>query len=335
MPRFQLGILSYSLTLLSPQKKKPALTSRLRPEIRFATVVSLLLALTFVLPGSPFGLGPLVDEFNLRWWQSVFPPTSQETDPHLLLVELPPSISSAERASWESTRELNTLLTTLHEYEAAAIGITSDLSAALPEEQDVVALFPADKRAPGSFTVYRELKENSSTLAITWLLPPPAITTQPLVVERESRWPLYYNMHEQLLAYFLAESAGSRRLMRIDTPSNPNFLTYHDGEIVAGFELALLSIANHTTTLHWQIPNLISIGPAGRMLSHAGGLLPWAQDQAIRTISDQAIASEQLAGDQFDPQLAQRIQQKIVILGNTEDDRWQRAAARINASTLR
>ena len=314
------------------------MATRQRTAIRFATGASLLLAVTLSLPGSPLGLGLVVDEFGFRLWHSLFPPSNQGlgADSNLQLVELPASISSAPRASFESARDLHHLLIAVQQHEAAAVGITSDLRAVLPRAQDVVALLPPAKRRDGDSAIYHRLQQASTAPAVTWLLPPPAFAQQAPAVARESRWPIYYNLHEQLLKYFLTADA-SERLMRIDTPGNPVLLSYRNEALSAGFELTLLALANdandtnNKAALRWQIPDLIAIGAAGRTLSPLGGLRPWPQDNAIAALQSAAIPGTMLSGDAADPATAARLKQKIVMLGEADDDHWQRSAGRLNA----
>jgi hypothetical protein len=299
--------------------------------IQLFSLTSLLIALASCLPGSPLGFGARLDHLGFNLWQTLFQPPQPTVDPHLLLVELPAAITGVQQPSWETTSEFNRLLAALRRYDAAAIGITADLTVALPQEQDVIALLPPTGRSASNSDVYHQLQQTLQTATVAWLSPPPALGDyRRPTVERESRWPPFYNLHQQLLQKMLP-AHSNKPATPVPAPATQSLLYYQDNHITAGFELTLLSLANSSVALRWQIPDTLYIGKAGRPVSLYGSIKPWPQDEAIATLQTNALDSRKLTGSVVSPDVSQRIKQKIVLLGNAEDTHWQHAAARLNA----
>ena len=283
---------------------------------RIYALGSLLLALFFLSPGSYLGLGAAVDQLNFRLWSTLFPP-EQNVAEELALVSLPKSISKAEQVNLQSTLEFSAALSSLREHDASAIGIGANLDKSIWRQQDIRDLFPAKavKTSTKYSAPYLKLQQQLQQLPIAWQTLPSRLTPRELLIDREFRWPLLFNFHDRLLQYRFEQQAADRY--------SHNLFDYQHGRLLAGFELSLISDAYRSSSLRWQIPDLLRIGPAAKPVSMYGAIRPWPQQAAVaaleaNTLQLDSIDNETVAG-------------KIVLLVTASDPGLQALLANFNA----
>ncbi len=260
-------------------------------QTRLYTLGSLLLAVYFLLPGSQLGLGTAVDQLNFRLWAALFPPADIQVTDKLSLVILPETVAEATQPSRQSTEQLSKLLSRLTTHKAAAIGIVADLSPMIWLQQDVLDLLgnQNSKAVKKLGAPYLKLQQQLEQLPLAWQTPPPRLPSHGMLIDREFNWPLLFNLHDYLLRYRYERS-------RYD-PRSPSLFAYRQGQILAGFELSLLALAQDANSLRWQLPDQLRIGASSKQLSMYGSIRPWPQAAAVTTLQSHAIPPAELTND--------------------------------------
>jgi tRNA A-37 threonylcarbamoyl transferase component Bud32 len=283
---------------------------------RFYALGSLLLALFLLSPGSFLGLGAAFDQLNFRVWSTLFPP-EQNVAEELALVSLPEGVSTAKQVNLQSTLELSAALSTLNDHKAGAIGIGTDLDPVIWRQQDIRDLFPgkAVKTSAKYSAPYLQLQQQLQQLPIAWHTNPSRLSPRELLIDREFRWPLLFNFHDRLLQYRFEQQAAD--------PYSHYLFDYQQGRILAGFELSLISHAHRSSSLRWQIPDLLRIGPAAKPVSMYGAIRPWPQQAAVAALEANTLQLDTLDKDS--------IAGKIVLLVAAPDPGLQQLLANFNA----
>ena len=288
---------------------------------RLFALVSLGLAILFLLPGHPTRLGDDFDRWSFRLWSELFPADDVAVSDDLVLVYLPDDMRTAIRPSAALIGQLNRMLAKLKNQGAASIGFAADLTPLLWSATDIASLLPeAGNSSVSSQTApYRELDGHRADRQVSWLGPSSRGPAQSIQIDREYRWPPIYTIHERLLKHYFEQPGHGMEPRAL--------LSYQRGQLLAGFELSLLALMEGAPAVRWQIPDTLIIGERQQPISMYGSIRPWPQQQALAALDARALSPAQLDRG--------NTHGKIVLLGYRDDPGLEDHLASVNALLTR